>query len=638
MQNSGFEIITYIDVNPQSPTYGQTRTERVANPTDCATGSSSWSLVTSYCEMDSIGANSGYRIDLYEDIDPLSPTFAQTREDRTRDLTTCPLASTNPNWMIDDEYPSYCETKFYEPSHTEGNTGLKVVQLIDENMLSPTYGHTQISAVTSSDCVAPDTTPHLEDILENCQLCTAGGTVQFNGIKEVVGIDKNVYSSTFLSTVTQEIEDVVKCPDGGVYNFSVSNASPQVTYQNGSTLVTVTSNRSNPCRSRAVSWVASESCDWVDISTTSNALSMTYSTNPSYDSRTCSITLTQAESNNTTTVALIQDGKPPHWEITMPVTSVSWDYSAHSATFVVNSVKNDTILIPFTASESCNWVTVTTSSTSMTVSVTENDSPERRCVITVTQDESGKFVQFLVEQGMNPEACTIYSITANPTKAQLVNGTATTQVTVSSSGSVCSNDWEAYKMILINGQWQISPTTRETGHSGSNYSMTQSGRYRIFSIDDSSHRVDVTAVTPYSLTVSGTSVTPNVWSIDSVTSNTTAITSTSSPSSFGLSCTATTADQGNMSRTCYYALNGVTISGISWYQMSNGTTTCSGDSTSISTWTSTIQCGTSCFVTFSSNSVLIENKTNDRWQIDVTLLLSGGGSIDFRGVLYGTAM
>lgn len=544
-KNTGYKIVTYIDVNPKSPTYRTTRTERVRDTDTCGLQDENWQLVGEHCELNEQGTNSGYKITVYQNVNRLSPTYGTTREERTQDTTTCPMASAEPNWIEDDKFESYCETIYYEPSHTLGNTGNKVVRYYDANPLSPTYMSGIVSSVTSSDCPAPNTEPQLESITESCQICSTSSGLQYSGYKEVVGIDKNVYSSTFMNTITSYELDTTKCPATIGYTFDVE---PMIittsTPQSGTAQVSVTSNRSTPCGGEveSVSWSVSESCSWVTI--TKNA-------------------------NN----------------------------------FVINYSQNAT-------------------------------TSQRECQITVTQSGSGESKIVTLHQAGQAEQCVVSAISLSD-RVLYPNPTAQTQVTVSSNGG-CNNTWEGFRLIQNDsGNWVPNPLTRVTGNSGDYYTISNVGRYRVYSIDDNSIYSNFTAKTIYSLCVSGITNTPNTWEIQGTASSTEQICNSDSPMEFGISCTATTSDQGHLSRMVYYSFSGSSLASIGHWRLSDGNVSCSGESATLN---QSIQCGTDCYATFTSSFATLENNTQNRWMVDATLILASGDEIDFRGTLYGAPM
>lgn len=234
MAYTGYRIDTYIDVNPKSPTYNTTREERVADSTDCPAEGSSWVVVAEYCELDAVsGTNTGYFVTDEMDTSSSSPTYMEHRITKEWNREMCPEQSTDPLW---EELDGYCEQMVYLPSGVSGNTGYKMALLRDGNRYSPTWGEEKWDRIASSGCPAPSTAPEIEEVSSSCVMVDCSGTTATNGYKNVTGIDKNVYSPTYLSSVTDTIVDTETCPDncggggGGVYVFTWSDGSTAMTY------------------------------------------------------------------------------------------------------------------------------------------------------------------------------------------------------------------------------------------------------------------------------------------------------------------------------------------------------------------------------------------------------------------------
>ena len=232
MANTGYKIVTYMDVNPQSPTFQETRTERVADSVNCGVESASWNVISEYCETDGSG-NTGYYVVQELDTNPLSTTYGQQRTTRTYNTTDCPLPTTDPLWD-EDETKAYCETMMYEPGHVEGNTGYMMKYYTDSNILSPTFGQSEWRRESSSGCPAPDTSPQIEEVSSSCIMVECNGVATTNGQKTVYGIDKNIYSPTYLSSTTTVETDTITCPDECVdcsaFNFVNLAPSAPPTY------------------------------------------------------------------------------------------------------------------------------------------------------------------------------------------------------------------------------------------------------------------------------------------------------------------------------------------------------------------------------------------------------------------------
>ena len=95
MALTGYRITKYLDVNPQSPTFNTTREERVYDAQHCSGDVANWEVVTSYCEL-SGGSRTGYYITTEMDTNLDSPTYGETRDTRTYNTTRCPLQTDEP--------------------------------------------------------------------------------------------------------------------------------------------------------------------------------------------------------------------------------------------------------------------------------------------------------------------------------------------------------------------------------------------------------------------------------------------------------------------------------------------------------------------------------------------------------------
>lgn len=225
MEFTGYRINVYLDINPYSETFNTTKEEKVSDE-NCTEAVDEWEIVGKYCEIVN-GSYTCYLITQYQNINPYSSTYGEIRMDRVYSREDCPEDDPTPNWQIDGTFDPYCEQIWYEPSHTQGNSGRLICRLRDENTHSPTYGQTIESALTESDwtdllqslygdfpCDAPNTDPIIEEVSFYCELeevserIEISGTVEYitttqmTGYAIITGIDKNVYSPTFLQTVT----------------------------------------------------------------------------------------------------------------------------------------------------------------------------------------------------------------------------------------------------------------------------------------------------------------------------------------------------------------------------------------------------------------------------------------------------
>lgn len=311
MAKTGYKIIIYIDVNPQSPTFQTERTERVSSE-ECSSSSANWAVISEYCETDENGLNTGYLVSREMDISEGSSTYGEIRETKEIDYENCEVQGSDPEWYEDEEQ-SYCETKIYEPSHLEGYTGYKMKLMIDGNKYSPTHNQQKWVKELSTDCPAPNTEPQIEAISENCVLVECSGKTTTNGYKTVYGIDKNPYSSTYLSSVSETVADEEHCPNNCgsqpptahtyVFTFQdgTTNKSDNVQYGSEQKSYTIISTiDGNPC-----DFTIDKSCDWISTTKESTSFNVNISENTG-TSRSCTITLTQNGSNNTIQLVINQ--------------------------------------------------------------------------------------------------------------------------------------------------------------------------------------------------------------------------------------------------------------------------------------------------------------------------------------------
>jgi len=209
---TGYRVYKYKDINPNSPTYGTYKEERERDAT-CNEESPNWQQTSTYCEIDSNGLYTGYYVYCLTDVNPKSPTAGQTREERQYDVSHCPKQDPTPHWIEDDSFSAYCETMWYEPAHVEGNTGYRISREKDDNRYSPTWGQKRDVRVLSEDCPAPSTDPDIEEISYSCELeADSEGNLHMTGYKMSSGLDKNVYSPTYLEVTTVKTYDAVLCP------------------------------------------------------------------------------------------------------------------------------------------------------------------------------------------------------------------------------------------------------------------------------------------------------------------------------------------------------------------------------------------------------------------------------------------
>ena len=195
MARTGYKITVYLDDNPNSPTYMQTYEVREYDDVACPIGSENLVLLSNQCEI-SLTGYTGYRILIYQNT--LTGEIISEREFDAE----CEETSTEPIWT-DTEIP-YCEVD------ARGvNTGYKIVHQRDINVNSPTYNEIreqrwkdpECSGGESSDC------PNWEEQSRSCHITADGCAVTFDGTADVVQMDVNPLSDSFGRIRTINVED-----------------------------------------------------------------------------------------------------------------------------------------------------------------------------------------------------------------------------------------------------------------------------------------------------------------------------------------------------------------------------------------------------------------------------------------------
>lgn len=209
MAYTGYLVNVYMDANPYSETYGQERTERVLDTENCPVQQpANYVEVYTYCEMTPNGAYTGNCIKVYEDVEPMSATYGQQREEVYTDGVLCPPDSEESDWQQIDQY---CEQIAYQPSGKLGNSGYQIIVFQDMGSFSPTYQQTRETRTEDLvNCPLPDTSDVWVIISETCHLVNG----LKDGTKDVVRVNTNEYSPNYNDGVSETInvEDLIMCP------------------------------------------------------------------------------------------------------------------------------------------------------------------------------------------------------------------------------------------------------------------------------------------------------------------------------------------------------------------------------------------------------------------------------------------
>lgn len=209
MSRTGYLIEVYMDANPYSPTYGQERTDRILDTEECQTQQpANYVHVYTYCEMNANGSYTGNCVQVFEDVEPLSPTYGQQMEQVSADGVLCPPDSTEADWQTID---TYCEQIAYQPSGKLGNSGYMVTVQQDMGEYSPTYGQTRENRTQDVvQCTPPDTSDVWVEVRRVCHLENG----YQDGTVDIYKVNTNEYSPNYNSGAEEVFNepDSVNCP------------------------------------------------------------------------------------------------------------------------------------------------------------------------------------------------------------------------------------------------------------------------------------------------------------------------------------------------------------------------------------------------------------------------------------------
>lgn len=210
MAYTGYIITVYQDCNPYSPTYGQEREERQYDTGECPVQlPANYVQVFTYCEMNSNGSYTGNCVIVYEDVEPLSPTYGDQMETVYTDHVLCEPDSDAPDWEQFGE--TYCEQIEYQPSGKLGNSGYLVLVEMDMNEYSPTYQQTREDRVQDVvHCTPPNTDPVWVTTRTECELENGVRTGNLLTYK----VNTNEYSPdyNFGEEVVFSEQNLTQCP------------------------------------------------------------------------------------------------------------------------------------------------------------------------------------------------------------------------------------------------------------------------------------------------------------------------------------------------------------------------------------------------------------------------------------------
>lgn len=210
---TGYLIIIEQDTNPKSLTYGTTRERRVLDEDNCIPGTdvAQWEITNQYCEIVD-GMQNGYHIVIYTDVNPNSATYSQQRTEREYDTDICTEDTTDADWQNVGE--TSCEQILYSPGNVYGNSGYELQEQMDVNEFSETYNTTRtIRTQNLTNCPLPNTSPVYEIISEYCETKKKNNALMYTGYKIVTRLNTNRYSSSYTGIAEiSQVQDLTTCP------------------------------------------------------------------------------------------------------------------------------------------------------------------------------------------------------------------------------------------------------------------------------------------------------------------------------------------------------------------------------------------------------------------------------------------
>lgn len=189
---NGYKIVVYLDDNPNSPTYMQTYEVREYDESTCPIGDENLELLVDQCEIVLTGYT-GYRIRIYQNI-----LTSEIINERTLD-DECEETNSEPVWRQDSE-PS-CEVNEHGL-----NTGYMFVIETDINPNSQTYGETRTRRWKDPQCGA-NYCARWEEMSRTCHIAVENCVATLDGTADVVEMDVNSLSPTYEQTRTINVKD-----------------------------------------------------------------------------------------------------------------------------------------------------------------------------------------------------------------------------------------------------------------------------------------------------------------------------------------------------------------------------------------------------------------------------------------------
>ena len=189
---TGYKITVYLDDNPLSPTYMQTYEEKTLDEETCPIPADDLVLVSNECEM-TLSGYSGYRIATY-----YNRTTGEYTTEKVED-PDCTASSTEEQWV--NSGTPYCEV-----TDKGVNTGYMLQTQVQTNINLENYRETRVNRYKSPDC-GSNVCAIWDDIQKQCHILVVDSNLRLDGTSDVSQIDINPLSSTYNQTRTINRQD-----------------------------------------------------------------------------------------------------------------------------------------------------------------------------------------------------------------------------------------------------------------------------------------------------------------------------------------------------------------------------------------------------------------------------------------------
>lgn len=189
---TGYKITVYLDDNPLSPTYMQTYEEKTLDEETCPIPTDNLVLVSNECEL-TLSGYSGYRIATY-----YNTTTGEYTTEKVED-PDCVASSTDEQWV--NSGTPYCEV-----TDKGVNTGYMLQPQVQSNINLENYRETRVNRYKSPDC-GSNVCAIWDDIQKQCHILVVDSNLKLDGTSDVSQIDINPLSSTYNQTRTINRQD-----------------------------------------------------------------------------------------------------------------------------------------------------------------------------------------------------------------------------------------------------------------------------------------------------------------------------------------------------------------------------------------------------------------------------------------------